>query len=146
VGNRVNDLFTRVMNALRGTSWWWGLILSLLLIAGSMAVAAVVVVSWPADHFRQGERVPFMNHRHPLVRALALVAKNLIGVVLFLLGVIMVLPGVPGQGILTMLIGVTLVDFPGKRGFERRLIMKPSVLKVINSLRARFHRRDLDFG
>jgi hypothetical protein len=142
----VDDLATRVLTALRSFSWWWGAIISVLLIAGSMAVAVVVVVSWPADHFREGDRVPFMSHRHPLVRAFGLVAKNLIGVVLFLLGVIMVLPGVPGQGILTMLIGLTLIDFPGKRGFERRLIMKPSVLKVINGLRARFHRRDLDFG
>ena len=142
----VDDLVTRVLTALRSFSWWWGAVISVALIAGSMAVAAAVVVTWPADHFREGERVPFMSQRHPLVRALGLVAKNLIGVVLFLLGVIMVLPGVPGQGILTMLIGVTLVDFPGKRGFERRLIMRPSVLKVINGLRARFHRRELDFG
>jgi hypothetical protein len=142
----VDDLATRVLTGLRSFSWWWGVIISLLLIAGSMVLAVVVVVTWPTDHFREGERVPFMRHRHPLVRALGLVAKNLIGVALFLMGVIMVLPGVPGQGILTMLIAVTLVDFPGKRGFERRLIMKPSILKVINGLRARFHRPELDLG
>ena len=140
----MSDLATRVLTGLRSTSWWWGVIISLLLIAGSMVLAVVVVVTWPPDHFREGERVPFMRHRHPLVRALGLVAKNLIGVILFLLGVIMALPGVPGQGLLTALIGVTLVDFPGKRGLERRLIMKPSILKAINRLRARFDRPALE--
>lgn len=139
----MGELADRVIASLRGFSGWWGLVLSLVLIVGSMAVAAVVVVSWPVDHFREGDRVPFMNHRHPVIRALGLCAKNLIGLILFVLGIIMVLPGVPGQGILTMLIGLTLLDFPGKRGFERRLIGKPSILKLINALRARFHRPDL---
>jgi hypothetical protein len=140
----MSDLASRIATALRGFSGWWGVLLSLALIAGSMALAAAVVLSWPANHFQEAGRVPFMHQRHPVVRAFGLVVKNLIGVVLLVLGFIMVLPGVPGQGILTMLIGLTLVDFPGKRGFERRLIGKPSVLKVVNGLRARFHRRALE--
>ena len=49
-----------------------------------------------------------------MLRVLALVAKNVAGAVLILLGLVMALPGIPGQGLLTMIIGVTLLDFPGQ--------------------------------
>ena len=81
-----------------------------------------------------------MVPEHPL----AAVAKNVAGVVLVLLGLVMALPGIPGQGILTMIVGITLIDFPGKRGLERRLIGRPRILRSINRLRARFHRAPLD--
>jgi len=57
---------------------------------------------------------------------------------LILLGLFLSLPGVPGQGILTILIGVMLLNFPGKRRLERWLVSRPRVLPVINGLRARF--------
>ena len=56
------------------------------------------------------------------------------------LGALLSLPGIPGQGLLTILIGLILLDFPGKRGLERRLVSRPSVLAAINRLRARFGR------
>jgi hypothetical protein len=43
-----------------------------------------------------------------------------------------------------MIIGLTLVDFPGKRRLERRLLRHPRVLRAINRLRARFDRPPLD--
>jgi hypothetical protein len=54
------------------------------------------------------------------------------------MGFVMALPGVPGQGILTMLIGLTLVDFPGKRSLEQRLVRRPSVRRALDKVRARF--------
>ena len=56
----------------------------------------------------------------------------------------MALPGVPGQGLLTALIGLTLINFPGKTELERRLIGRPAVLRTVNRLRARFHRPPLE--
>jgi hypothetical protein len=56
----------------------------------------------------------------------------------------MALPGIPGQGLLTMIIGLTLLDFPGKREVERRVLKHRRVLAAINGLRARFHRPPLE--
>jgi hypothetical protein len=61
-----------------------------------------------------------------------------------MLGIIMAVPGVPGQGTLLILTGLTLIDFPGKRRLERSLIRRPSVLKLINGLRQRFQRPPLE--
>jgi hypothetical protein len=63
------------------------------------------------------------------------VLKNLAGVVLVLLGVVMLF--LPGQGILTILLGLGLVDFPGRRGIELRVMTRPAVLDAINALRRR---------
>ena len=46
----------------------------------------------------------------------------------------------PGQGILSLLVGVILCDFPGKRKVERKIIERPLVLSTINRIRARYNR------
>jgi hypothetical protein len=117
--------------------------MSLALGAGSLALVTFIAIGWPVDHFRRAGRRPFWAHRHPAVRILGLVLKNLAGWLLVVLGVIMALPGVPGQGALTALIGITLVNFPGKTDLERRLIGRPTILKAVNRLRARFKRPPL---
>jgi hypothetical protein len=76
--------------------------------------------------------------QHPIVRWAGLIIKNILGVLLVLLGLLLSLPGIPGQGLLTILIGVMLLNFPGKRRLERRLVSQPKVLAAINALRARF--------
>ncbi len=75
--------------------------------------------------------------------ALLKVAKNALGVLLVLLGVVLSLPGVPGQGLLTILIGLILLDLPGKQRFERRLMTRPAVFTAVNTVRARFGREPL---
>ena len=72
-----------------------------------------------------------------------IVAKNISGVVLVFAGILMSLPGVPGQGVLTILMGVMLLDFPGKRRLELKLVSRPKVLRTVNRIRARFDRPPL---
>jgi hypothetical protein len=146
----LRHLIARVAAAGKAGGLWWGLAISIALALGSLAIAALVVVSWSPDRFKRGGGAgaadAFLPSRHPVVRALARVGKNLAGVVLLLLGLVMALPGVPGQGILTMIIGLTLLDFPGKQAFERRLVSRPFVLRQLNALRARFRRPALELG
>jgi hypothetical protein len=62
------------------------------------------------------------------------VLRNLLGVLLVLLGIAMLL--LPGQGLLTLLVGLLLIDFPGKHQLVVRLLTRPKVLSVVNKLRA----------
>ena len=41
----------------------------------------------------------------------------------------------PGQGLLTMLMGIVLMDFPGKFRLERHLVSRPPVFAAINWIR-----------
>ena len=63
------------------------------------------------------------------------VGRNLLGVFFVLAGVAMLF--LPGQGVLTMLIGLFLVDFPGKRTAERAVVRREGVRKVLDRMRAR---------
>jgi UPF0716 family protein affecting phage T7 exclusion len=64
------------------------------------------------------------------------VAKNLLGLVLFVAGSVMLL--LPGQGILTMLAGLTLIEFPGKRSLELSLVRRERVRKTLDWVRRKF--------
>jgi hypothetical protein len=66
--------------------------------------------------------------------------------VLVALGVVLSLPGVPGQGLLTILLGIMLLDFPGRHHLEQKLLSKPSIVNTINGLRGRFGKPPLELN
>jgi UPF0716 family protein affecting phage T7 exclusion len=82
--------------------------------------------------------------RHPAIRAAGIIGKNILGVLLVVVGILLSIPGVPGQGLLTILLGIMLLDFPGKRRLEQNLLSRPQILKTINRLRARFGKQALE--
>lgn len=137
-------LFEVVVHFLKRGGLWWGVGISVAAAILTLVLATVIVVGWPADRFKGEGPTEVGLHRHVIIRALALVARNLSGAVLVVLGLIMALPGVPGQGLLTALIGLTLLSFPGKRRLERRFVRIPALLRAINRLRARFARPPLE--
>jgi hypothetical protein len=142
----LKHLFARVAGIVQHGGLWWGLAISIGLAVASLAVAAAVVVSWSPDHFKDAHR-PRLWASHPrTLRVLAILGKNLAGVVMFAIGFIMALPGIPGQGILTMIIAVTLIDLPGKHELERRMVGRPFVLRQLNAIRRRFHRPPLEIS
>jgi len=51
----------------------------------------------------------------------------------------------PGQGILAILGGIELMDFPGKYRLERWIVSRPAVLRSVNWLRRRMGRPPLVF-
>ena len=140
----VGDLAHRAAQLFHGVGWIWLAVISVVLAVGSLALAVVVVVAWPPDRFKTLAHPPLREQQHPVLRVLALIGRNLVGLVLVVLGVIMSLPGVPGQGVLVILIGLTLADFPGKRRLELWLLRQPALLRGINKLRARFHKPALE--
>ena len=79
---------------------------------------------------------------HPVMRWSLLVGKNLLGWVVILLGIAMLV--LPGQGILTIVIGMILINFPGKYRLERWIITRDSVLRAINAIRKRSGRAPLE--
>jgi hypothetical protein len=112
-------------------------------LAFSFIVLAVVMVKIPENYFSSHYQQSFMPNSPFLVRWGVVIAKNLLGVFLVILGIILSLPGVPGQGLLTILLGLIMLDIPGKRPLEARIIKRPSILSAINNLRGRFNKPPL---
>ena len=114
---------------------WWMALTSGGMFLMSLLLVPVVVARLPRDYFLK-ERPPLADefrNRHPIVRWLLLIGKNLLGLVLVLGGIAMV-PG-PGQGLLTMLIGLMLLNFPGKLLVEHWLLSRSTVERVLNWIR-----------
>jgi hypothetical protein len=123
--------------------WSLGLV-SFFSFFASLILIPYLVVRIPYDYFSESERQPSpWAEKHVLVRCVVLLIKNLLGFVFILLGLAMLV--LPGQGLLTLLIGVLLLNFPGKYRFERWLIQQPSVNKAVSWLRQRAGRRPLEF-
>lgn len=120
-----------------------GLGLFVITFSLSLGVVSFILIKLPANYFRDDHPRDFLSDKNAVLRVAAIVAKNLLGVFLVALGIVMSLPGVPGQGILTILLGIMLLDFPGKRRLEQRLISRPSVLRAVNKLRSRFGKPEL---
>jgi hypothetical protein len=74
--------------------------------------------------------------------SLGRVVRNVLGGLVMLLGIAMLV--LPGQGVLTILAALVLLDFPGKRRLERWFILRPRVFGALNSLRARVGRPPLE--
>lgn len=120
-----------------------GVGLFLLSLGISFLALTIVMVRIPENYFSSHYQQDFMPDSPFLVRWGAVILKNVLGVFLILLGIVLSLPGVPGQGILTILLGLIMLDIPGKRPLEARIIKRPAVLNAINNLRARFNKPPL---
>ena len=115
-------------------------IISILTFVGTLIAVPMLVVRIPHDYFahRGRHRRPW-SHLNPVLQASLIVLKNALGLILVSAGIFMLV--LPGQGILTILIGMTLLNFPGKFRLERWLVSRPAVFRSINWLRKRAGRK-----
>lgn len=121
-----------------------GVALFLVSLTVSFIAIAVVMVKIPANYFSTHYKQDFLPGSHWTVRWGAVILKNILGVFLILLGILLSLPGVPGQGILTILLGLIMIDIPGKRPLEARIIKRPTVLAAVNRLREKYGKPPLE--
>ncbi len=116
---------------------------SLATFVATLAVIPVLVARMRADYFVHTQPdASSWGGQHPLVRGAILAVKNLVGAVFALMGLVMLFT--PGQGILTLLIGISLMNFPGKRRLELRVARLPAVLKSMNWIRHKAGRPPLE--
>ncbi len=126
---------------------WWAVPISILMFLATLLFIPMIVVRLPEDYFVQ-KKHSIWDGEGPLRfwHVIWVLARNLFGVVLIVLGVIMLV--LPGQGLLTIVLGLAIMDFPGKFTLERKLVRRPGLFKALNWLRIRAHhpplRRPLD--
>ncbi|MHB8908856.1 MAG: hypothetical protein ACYDAA_08275 [Syntrophales bacterium] len=121
---------------------WWIAGMSVVAFIGTLIIVPWLIVRIPPDYFAHGRREGKQwADRHPLIRGALLTGKNLLGYVLIVAGVAMLV--LPGQGMVTILLGIILVDLPGKYRLERWLVTRRPVFRSINWLRQRAGRLPL---
>ncbi len=125
------------------TFLFWLAILSGLLFLGSILSLPFLATQIPQDYFSDAKRHQAqLKQSHPLIYLTIRLLKNFLGWLLILAGIVMLV--LPGQGLLTILMGLVLSDFPGKFALERRLASNARIMGGINWLRERRGRPPLD--
>lgn len=113
---------------------WMG-ICSIIMFLGTLIVIPMIIVALPRDFLiREDEKIgrQVLN----IWYIPYWVVKNIFGAIFVLSGIAMLV--LPGQGLLTILVGLGLLTFPGKRRLIRRILSFQKVVHFINSLRIRF--------
>jgi hypothetical protein len=118
----------------------WAGLFSLIMMVATLLAVPLIIISLPPQYLNE-EKDRLSEIQSPW-RWPYLVVKNIMGAVLLLAGVAMLI--LPGQGLLTLAIGLGLMNFPGKRSLIRRLIGQPRVLRTINRWRAKAHKDPLE--
>ena len=112
---------------------------SIVMFAGTLVAVPIVVCRLPRDAYtRRRARRAFP----PWLGLAVALARNLAGLAIVAAGILMLV--LPGQGVLSIVIGLALVDFPGKSRLERRLLGDRRVFGAMNAIRRRFGRPPLD--
>ncbi|MFO0732340.1 MAG: PGPGW domain-containing protein [Nitrospiraceae bacterium] len=119
----------------------WLAVSSVFMFVGTLVAIPIILMRLPADYFDVRKPRPWMENHHPVLRLIGHIVKNVVGAIFLFAGFLMLF--LPGQGVLTMLIGLSLIEFPGKRKLEAKIVGQSTVLSTINSMRAKFDKPPL---
>lgn len=140
------DAVTSAMDWVRENpaAMWWSGAVSLSMFIGTLLIVPVLLVKMPADYFtsRRSETPDDWRGEHPALRWSGRIGKNLLGSGIVGMGILMLV--LPGQGLLTILLGISLLDLPGKRRVEIALLRRPGVSRAVNWLRRKYGRPPLE--
>ena len=124
------------------------LIIVLTIVTGITIVTSIVIIPYiilnlTPDYFLY-KRQPMFKYKHRFIRYFVLIIKNVFGYILFLLGIIMLF--IPGQGLLSIALGILLINFPGKKKVEKKMFSNKKVNKIINIIRNKFGKEEIFFS
>lgn len=115
---------------------WWLLAASIIMFIVSLAAMPFIVARIPVDYFTHDGRRRMGQNNHGVVKGLLLAGlKNILGAVLLMIGFIMLFT--PGQGLLSILFGLMIMNYPGKYKLECWMIRKPLLARSLNYMRAK---------
>lgn len=102
-----------------------------------LAATGYVLLRLPVDFFTNAlSPNPKRRFNHPALHYTWLVVRNVLGIALVVAGIVMLVG--PGQGLITLIVGLMLVDFPGKRRLSLKLIRRWRLIEATNKWRLRY--------
>lgn len=107
----------------------------------TLLAVILVIIRIPEDYFVRDHRPDKAITRHWILHSTLVVAKNLAGVICILVGLALLV--LPGQGLLLILVGLMLTNFPHKYEIEQRIVSRRSIEQIVNWVRHRARRPPL---
>lgn len=115
--------------------WWIGAAGVLTMLLTAIAIP-LVVSRLPADYLVNDQAGRDGSESGNRARRIGLViVKNFFGWLMILAGIVMLIA--PGQGLMAIFVGLTLINFPGKRRLLRALLRRPAIYRFANWIRAK---------
>ncbi len=105
----------------------------------SLLIIPWIICKLDVDFFIHIHEHTRKEDEHPLIFILFRIVRYFFGAMLLLAGFLMIF--LPGQGILTMILGISLLDFPGKRALVDGLLKLPSIQNALNWVRKKGHKK-----
>ncbi len=137
----ISDVLAQIESYVPANVLIWFAVSSVFMFVGTLIAIPIILMRLPADYFDIRKPHPWMENHHPVLRLLGHIVKNVVGAIFLFAGFLMLF--LPGQGVLTMLIGLSLIEFPGKREVEAKIVGQSTVLSTINAMRAKFDKPPL---
>jgi hypothetical protein len=117
----------------------WSSSISLILFVGTLVSIPIIIVKLPSDYFVRDKNLARRYCQDkPLLGIIIIGLKNIFGIIFLLMGFLMLF--IPGQGVLTMLIGYSMLDFLNKRKLIYKIARRPSVYNFINKTRKKYNK------
>ena len=123
IQNLVNDYYDFL--------FWLGIMSSIIFLISLLSIKWLVSLI-PSDYFINKRESKFKLN-YPIAWIISTIIKNILGYILILGGILMLI--LPGQGLITIFIGLMLSNYPGKYKIEKKIITFPKIFKTINWLR-----------
>ena len=111
--------------------FWLGVVSSIIFLISLLSIRWLVCMI-PSDYFIKKEQSKFKSN-YPVAWIISSIIKNIFGYVLIFGGILMLV--LPGQGLITIFIGLMLSSYPGKYKIEKKIISIPRIFRTINWLR-----------
>ena len=112
---------------------WWLAVLSLFTFVLSLVLIPWVVGRLPQDCFLKLHHNDSPTNLPSIGSVVMAIFRNGLGMILLLAGIGMLF--LPGQGLLTILLGTLLISFPGKKRLVQSLVHQPKIQHSMNWLR-----------
>ena len=124
-----------------------GILITLGVSSVFIFILSIAGISWfvaqiPDDYFLSTKRQRTKwGQEKPILRLLFLLLKNIVGIFLIFAGLLMIV--LPGQGFLTIVTGLLLINYPGKFKLEQKIVAMPSIFKALNWIRKKANKNPL---
>ena len=108
----------------------WVGIVSIFLFFLSLFLLRYVILRLPEDYF-----IKVSSNSKSLKKIIVRIAKNALGFLLTICGIILLFT--PGQGMITILIGLCLIDLAFVNQWKKKMIYNSKVQKALNWIRSK---------
>lgn len=111
-------------------------------------VASLLIFPWIIGRLKEDYFLQLHTHKkrkdeHPFMFLSLRLLRYLLGAILLMAGVLMLF--LPGQGLLTIILGLSLLDFPGKQKLIDWFLQKEFLQTALNWIREKEHKKPFLF-